>query len=747
MERYQNYKNEFLHINQNILDLLAQASAIPYLSSDAFVKWRSACDSLSTQVKEELLRVAVVGSIKSGKSTFLNALFAGDYLKRGAGVVTSVITRIRSGKNISAHLYFKSLPEVNSEIEQALTLLPTLGRDLTLEKFDIRDPAMRKALKEALTSLPLEHRVVEDSLNLNTVLLNCYLQGFEHVEKMLPADNDAPKEIAIDFADHHRYVADDSLAVYLKDIQLEIDSESILPMIEFADCQGSDSPNPLHLAMIQDYMQVNHLMIYVISSRTGLRRADIKFLTMIRKMGIMDHVLFAVNCDMSEHESSQDLKALIGAIEQDLKLFHPDPSIYAFSALFNLFKYRPGNLPEKDRLRVEQWQKQTDLAEFSNRQSEKFREEFTRQLTYQRSILLLGNHLSRQRSIISGLQQWIRLNQAVVSRNDKDTKTVIKSIQRQQKRLNQIQVMIMTTLNGAATRIKKEVNNDVNRFFDTHSGGILKHVIENIRSYSVTYTKFKDTLADSGFTNALYLVFQEFKLGLDSIMADIVNPELIQFVRAEEEKIWKHFSAVVEPFSAIIQNALQESETLLTSSTQSDENHLPERTSPINLPGKDALLENADINPPSMATILNYSNEIKTDAIMHLGYYSVVRVVKNVFSKRKGEDWESQLKALQAGVKRMKRISEKAVAEQFRNYRENLKFMYLHRVIDSIVKQLSEVLLDQFQAYDTDVAALVSRLDGHLSDRVAASEDLARIDSTADLLGERVKILRDQIVN
>ena len=564
---------------------------------------------------------------------------------------------------------------------------------------------------------------------------------------MLPSHKDAPREVAIEFADHHRYVADDSLAVYLKDIQLEIDAANIPPMIEFADCQGSDSPNPLHLAMIQDYMQVNHLMIYVISSRTGLRRADIKFLTMIRKMGIMDHVLFAVNCDMSEHESTQDLLALIKTIEQDLKLFHPEPSIYAFSALFNLFKAHPANLPEKDHLRVEQWRKQSELAEFSDRQSERFLSEFNLQLTHQRSILLLGNHLSRQRSILSGLQQWIRLNRAVVTRNDNDTKSVINTIQRQQKRLNQIQVMIMNTLNGAATKIKKEVNNDVNRFFDTQSGGILKHVVENIRNYSVTYTKYKDTLSDSGFTNALYLVFQEFKLGLDTIMADIVNPELIQFVRAEEERIWQHFSAVVDPFAAIIQNALHESDALLTGNTQPDEDRLSDKTSPINLPGKDALLETANIKQPSMATILNYSTEIKTDAIMHLGYYSMVRMVKNVFSKRKGEDWQSQVRALQAGVKRMKQISEKAIEEQCRNYRENLKFMYLHRVIDSIVQQLSEILLDQFQAYDTDVAALVSRLDGHLSERVGAAEELARIDSTADLLGDRVRLLRDEIVN
>ncbi|MCK7509209.1 MAG: dynamin family protein [Desulfobacterales bacterium] len=46
----------------------------------------------------DTIRVAVVGAIKSGKSTFLNALLKGDFLKRGAGVVTSIVTRVRAGR-------------------------------------------------------------------------------------------------------------------------------------------------------------------------------------------------------------------------------------------------------------------------------------------------------------------------------------------------------------------------------------------------------------------------------------------------------------------------------------------------------------------------------------------------------------------------------------------------------------------------------------------------------------------------
>ena len=68
--------------------------------------------------------MAVVGPIKSGKSTFLNSLLKGDFLKRGAGVVTSIVTRVRSGERLKATLYYKSWEEVNEDMEQALVLFP-----------------------------------------------------------------------------------------------------------------------------------------------------------------------------------------------------------------------------------------------------------------------------------------------------------------------------------------------------------------------------------------------------------------------------------------------------------------------------------------------------------------------------------------------------------------------------------------------------------------------------------------------
>ena len=96
------------------------------------------------------------------------------------------------------------------------------------------------------------------------------------------------------FGEHRTFVGNDILAVYLKDVELEINTGDIDSHIEIADCQGSDSSNPLHLTSIQDYLLRTHLIVYVISSRTGLRQADIKFLSMIKKMGIMENILFVL---------------------------------------------------------------------------------------------------------------------------------------------------------------------------------------------------------------------------------------------------------------------------------------------------------------------------------------------------------------------------------------------------------------------------------------------------------------------
>mgnify|MGYP002045884287 FL=1 len=71
---------------------------------------------------------------------------------------------------------------------------------------------------------------------------------------------------------------------------------------EIADCQGSDSPNPLHFAQVQEYASRSNLLIYVISSRIGIRQADVRLLRNLHQLGLADQIIFVINLDLNEHE-------------------------------------------------------------------------------------------------------------------------------------------------------------------------------------------------------------------------------------------------------------------------------------------------------------------------------------------------------------------------------------------------------------------------------------------------------------
>ena len=96
MNTYNSIKRDLLKISEDISSLFSDAKSIPGMSDNSFAVWEKTNAGINKQLSEEIIRVAVVGPIKSGKSTFINSLFKGEYLKRGAGVVTSIVTRVRS---------------------------------------------------------------------------------------------------------------------------------------------------------------------------------------------------------------------------------------------------------------------------------------------------------------------------------------------------------------------------------------------------------------------------------------------------------------------------------------------------------------------------------------------------------------------------------------------------------------------------------------------------------------------------
>jgi len=741
MDGYEFQKGIILQINKEVRQLFQAARSIPGLADVSFGDWEKTCAELPGQLTKPTIRVAVVGPIKSGKSTFLNALLRGDFLKRGAGVVTSIVTRVRAGERLKATLHYKSWSEVNADMEQALVLFPSLYWRSAEDHFDIRRERERFELQQALKALNADLRISEDARNQNMVLLACYLRGYETVRPLL-TDQQAIQYYEADrFTEHWKFAGNEALAVYLRDIQLDIDSRAVGSNIEIADCQGSDSSNPLHLAMIQDYLRLAHLLIYVISSRTGLRRADLKFLTMIKKMGILDNILFVLNCDFSEHPSIEDLKAIEGRVYEELALIRNQPEVYAFSALFNLFDCLEGRLTEKDQRRLAHWKAEGDLVAFSDHETRRFTAVFNEILERQRYMLLLKNPIERLGAISTGMSHWIGVNRDILSRDAASGREVAARIRRHQQRFGQVLAALQSSLSGVVPAIKQEVGNNVNRFFEPGAGGLVSAINSFISNYRLVPDSYAESLRNSGFFQTLYQVFQTFKQALGGFITEHINPEIIRFIAAEEIKIRDALESISTPYQGLIEDAHTEFRGLMTNLRIAMDYTGPEG---IGVPSVETLLRNAGLNVPPLAATIGYTARIRTEAVLRRGFYRAVSGFKKIM-KKPVKYAEDDVRAIQEAMRAIKRETRQSLEFNLKDYQENLKFKYFFRLAETVAQRFEQTVIQQLQAYSSDFGALAECIGNQQDDKEKAAFLLADMDLRCRRINEALVRLKKDV--
>jgi hypothetical protein len=743
MDAYTHFKQQLLDVNGQLIDLLGRRLYQLPEGSGGLAHWKSTCEGIHRQLSEEILRVAVVGSIKSGKSTFANAILGGDHLKRGAGVVTSIVTRVRAGDTLKASLLFKSWDAVNADIQQALVLLPNFDTgDET--GFDLRRRQDRQALQSAFAALGTEQLISDGTRNANAVLLASYLKGYDTVKEIVGPESQHRVFERGDFSEHRRFVGNDHLAVYLQDVLLEIHSESLNGALEMADCQGSDSPNPLHLTMIQDYLLMTHLMIYVISSRTGLREADIRFLSMIKKMGIVENILFVVNCDFSEHDSLDDFQSLLDRACSELGLIRPGSEVYGISALYNLFVQSGDDLSEKDRARLEQWRMAPALTDFSDRETARFQLDLKRKLTTERIPLLLANHLQRMEIIAAGLQHRCRLEKQVLERDAAGAGEIVAKIDRHRDKIALLRKQIRKTLDGAAQQLKADLRKEIDRFFDDRSGPAMRQLFEHIHGYQIPSHGYRETLSQSGFAGALYVAFQDFRRHVDAFMAEVFQPELVRALGASEQRLRENLLTVALPFDALVREAVVDYFRFLEVAGI-DGGHIPEGE--IVLPDLEDLKRLTGLTLPAAALILQYPAKIKAEAVMRLGAYRLLRWGRKLFRRDRGDSVADQTAALRDGVLRIKRETDRTVRFHLKDFRENLKFQYLFKVVDLAANQVNATVTDRFEAYLSDLSDLVQRVDRQGTNRTQELATLAETTAGVEAIASTVQRLKKDITD
>ena len=225
--------------------------------------------------------------MKSGKSTFINAMQGRDLLKRGAGIITAFITRIRSEAEERGWVEIKSWQEINAEVNEALSMAALPRGYERVEPIDLRREEDRSALHQFVQELKEDSFVGHETFDPNIILINAYLSGYGELSAHVGDEPVILEFTSEELARHQDFVGQESQAVYLRDMELQLPISWLGEMVEIGDCQGSDSPNPLHFAMLQEYLLSSHCILYLISSRVGIRQADLKLIEAIKILRLL----------------------------------------------------------------------------------------------------------------------------------------------------------------------------------------------------------------------------------------------------------------------------------------------------------------------------------------------------------------------------------------------------------------------------------------------------------------------------
>lgn len=293
-------------------------------------------EALAEQIARagERRSVYLLGTIKSGKSTLVNALLGRDVMPRGAGVKTFNLTRARRGEDLEARVRFRS----GAQLRALLTFdFRMLGFPVGVPE-DPWEAASTAALEQTLTRFEAVCREDErlQAVDADASLLGLLPLSLARVRRIIAGlaqvhagettatvaaiARDGELRFARDaFDDYRRWTESPDVAALIREIDLTLPFPAALPQgLELVDCQGSDSLNPLDFADVDSIVQSADLIVYVIQSRLGVRQADRQLLRHLADAGATERLLAVLNVEAFDAMDEASFAALQGRIGADV---------------------------------------------------------------------------------------------------------------------------------------------------------------------------------------------------------------------------------------------------------------------------------------------------------------------------------------------------------------------------------------------------------------------------------------------
>jgi hypothetical protein len=653
--------------------------------------WQKVLSQVQAHAAEDTCRLAVVGAVKSGKSTMINALLGQDLLRRGAGILTAMVTRVQPGPEAQAVLRFKGWDEINGEIRRALGLLPNPRLVDRAAPLDLKEAPDRELLAQVLAEAREADLWSIGSLDQNYLLLKSYLEGYDLLQGFMPATGVLPLT-GPDLARHRDLVTREATAVYLKDVLLTIPFPWPATGVELGDCQGSDSPFPQHLAQVLAYLIKSDLALYVISSRVGLRQADFQFLAELKRMGLMPHILALLNLDLGEHTSYAEVVKIRDRVAQELSSWQPDPRVYAFSALKLLLDRRQArgeSLDPREVAVLKVWATDPDSAAFSDGEAARFEQDLKTALADLRTRRLAGGSLAQVRMVARGLREQLELTDDLLTRGMDAIKELETRLAARRQPLHATMATVSQTLEGAGNRLKKTLRSRVDRLLDRHSGQVGKDLDAFIQNFTPDWDQLAPPSVTPAFRPVLYQLFQTFAKALAHHVTNEVNLALVEFIREQEEWLRQELARLWQPLFLTLQEALalyyrEIADLGLAAAAPTLETGTVARPQGLELP-----LLNLEVAPD-----WRFAREVWVASGMGVLGRSWDALKRRLRLAGEKDPRRQLLRDLERALAALKDWLKSELESQLLNYREGLKFQYFLPLVDQWLKQQEASLAD-----------------------------------------------------
>ncbi len=685
-------------LSTDLTHVFDRMQGITGMSDPATDQKNQLCKKIPDQIRSGLIRVAVVGSIKSGKSTFVNSLLEDDLLKRGAGVVTAIVTKLKKGDQFKAVIHLKSWDDINEDIEKALLFYPDIdASNLNKNGFDLRRKNDRDLLRAAGKSIRDDITLTERGIRPEAVVISNALEGYDAVQDVVKADPVFIEFSGDAFKRHQHYTGNPAIAFFVREVTLEANSKCLAPLVEIADCQGCDATDSSQLAQIHDYLVLSNMIIYIISSRTGLRQSDINLLKTIKEMGLLKNLLFVVNTDFTEHDCLDDLLTVENKVRKELGYLLPDPEIYTISSLYNLFGKMDLSKSQKDKNRLELWNTDSDYTDYSDGMTANFNARLGTLLDHERDLLLLSNHLERIRAMAKGALQRIDFFTTILSENPEQEGEALERLKAMAVRSKQQELILESAMDAAFKTFKNELNRSVDTFFHKQNGKAIKLIKRFFRQLDMDYERYETELSQTGLNNTLYYMFQDFRQELEKFMVQDFNPVVVGFVKEQETDIQEHFS------NFYLANRLDVNSIILTG----DRGSFPNKTDPAVPEESDSETDNRSL-PTAPVTIrhirdilglvlpravfpIKFNAAMKLDSVARFGLFFLAGLFGKCFKR---DTKTAGTVTLKRAGERLKKDAIKSIFLYLDQYKVLIVNDYLDPLLNAVFRNFNDKLTD-----------------------------------------------------